>query len=628
MSKDFKLKVSPRMLELLSKDLYTNMYFVLAELIANAYDADAENVYIFIDEKEIRIEDDGSGMTAAELDEKYLLVGGESRSSEFDSRTKTKKRLKMGRKGVGKLAALCISRGFKIVTVKEGQAIGLFIPHQIEHDDEILKVLDNTDFELKKITSQGTAIIMESPKISIPKTQGTIMRNLAKIFPNGIDDFKIHIIYNGKEELLVPDEKDVIKNLASFISVGGEKQELAKLLSKDEKNIQSKSIDYIKKNVELFDSNGELRTLEVKVYGWIGTVRSTRDMKKDLSDFSDNYLAVFAHNKMGIRNILPIIGKNRVYDSYVVGNLYIDAFESPDFPDMASTNRQGYNESDPRWVEILPQLRELLDDIVRMHAEYAKLLRADKESQKEEKKAKKEEELKQKLNEVTEKIKENLSKTIVDSSNKENIDLAITREVEDMKALLGFKSSVDANKKKIMISHTYADNAIAKIIYKMLLFNGVPKEDIIYSNGPDPETNLPETDIYDYLRKFFIHSASNEMIYVLFVTSKNVYNNESENKSASWGVLMEIGAAWVTKKDHWIFNINNYRPETPLNVQNKWVSIQYTKNEDGTENITLTEAMVNSFCNKIIMTCSSCNYQPKSFEDNKEHLINNYIELI
>ena len=38
--RDFKLKVSPRMLELLSKDLYTNMYFVLAELIANAYDAD------------------------------------------------------------------------------------------------------------------------------------------------------------------------------------------------------------------------------------------------------------------------------------------------------------------------------------------------------------------------------------------------------------------------------------------------------------------------------------------------------------------------------------------------------------------------------------------------------------
>ena len=63
MSKDFKLKVSPRMLELLSKDLYTNMYFVLAELIANSYDADAENVYVYIDDTEIRVEDDGTGMT-------------------------------------------------------------------------------------------------------------------------------------------------------------------------------------------------------------------------------------------------------------------------------------------------------------------------------------------------------------------------------------------------------------------------------------------------------------------------------------------------------------------------------------------------------------------------------------
>ena len=68
MSKEYKLKVSPRMLELLSKDLYTNMYFVLAELIANAYDADAENVYVFIDENEIRVEDDGAGMSEDVLD--------------------------------------------------------------------------------------------------------------------------------------------------------------------------------------------------------------------------------------------------------------------------------------------------------------------------------------------------------------------------------------------------------------------------------------------------------------------------------------------------------------------------------------------------------------------------------
>ena len=102
-NREFKLKVSPRMLELLSKDLYTNMYFVLAELIANAYDADAENVYVYIDDNEIRVEDDGNGMSPDNLDAQYLVVGGESRNSEANAKTSNKKRLKMGRKGVGKL---------------------------------------------------------------------------------------------------------------------------------------------------------------------------------------------------------------------------------------------------------------------------------------------------------------------------------------------------------------------------------------------------------------------------------------------------------------------------------------------------------------------------------------------
>lgn len=44
--KEYKISVNPRILELLGPNLYTNIYYVLAELIANAYDADANNVYI------------------------------------------------------------------------------------------------------------------------------------------------------------------------------------------------------------------------------------------------------------------------------------------------------------------------------------------------------------------------------------------------------------------------------------------------------------------------------------------------------------------------------------------------------------------------------------------------------
>lgn len=53
----------------------------------------------------------------------------------------------------------------------------------------------------------------------------------------------------------------------------------------------------------------------------------------------------------------------------------------------------------------------------------------------------------------------------------------------------------------------------------MLLFNNVDKNDIIYSNSDDPEANLPETNIYDYLRDFLltVHQPKKYLFYLLQV---------------------------------------------------------------------------------------------------------------
>ena len=627
MDREFKLKVSPRMLELLSKDLYTNMYFVLAELIANAYDADADNVYIYIDDNEIRVEDDGRGMSAENLDAQYLLVGGESRNNSENARTPSKRRLKMGRKGVGKLAALSISDGFKLVTVYNGKSIGLFIPNRIEHDDEVLRMLNEKDYTLKRIKDHGTAIIMENPKFSIPKLHETVLKNLAKIFPKDISDFKIHVIYKGTEKELVPDEKDVIDRLATFISIGDEKKSLGALLPSKDNSIQKDHVAVFQETITMKNSKGVDQKITVSIYGWVGTYKTTRGMKKEINEFSDNYLAIFAHNKMGLRNVLPIISRNRVYESYIVGNLYIDAFEAPDFPDMAGTNRQGYNESDPRWIVALKYIREITDKVVKLHEQFAAAERAAKDAEKEARKAEDERKLKEKLNVATKSISSSLAKKLQNTQNVSAIESAVSAEMEAMKPLLGFKATVDANKKRIMISQTFKDRHVANAIYKMLLFNGVPKEDIIYSNGPDPETNLPEKDIYGYLQKFFINSASTEMIYVLFVTSKNVLDVDPASPSVSWGELMEIGAAWVTQKDHWIFNIDDFRPEQPLNVEDKWVAIYTRDDGSGVPILSISEAMANSFCQKIMYTCAACGYLHKTFEENKAHLIKNYVTV-
>ena len=122
--KEYKLNIDPRILELLGPSLYTNIYYIIAELIANAYDADAHNVYIIDNGTNITVEDDGNGMSyvGGEIG-KYLNVARISRNSESDAETKLGRK-KMGRKGVGKLAALSVSENVLVKTITNDEKSG------------------------------------------------------------------------------------------------------------------------------------------------------------------------------------------------------------------------------------------------------------------------------------------------------------------------------------------------------------------------------------------------------------------------------------------------------------------------------------------------------------------------
>lgn len=95
------------------------------------------------------------------------------------------------------------------------------------------------------------------------------------------------------------------------------------------------------------------------------------------------------------------------------------------------------------------------------------------------------------------------------ATNKINeIEKVLSKEINNNSHELGIKKVVDAHKKKILISQTFKDKDLADVIYKMLLFNNVPPQDIIYTNCDDEIARIPEGDvgkssIYDYLRNFF-----------------------------------------------------------------------------------------------------------------------------
>lgn len=159
MDKEYKINIDPRILELLGPSLYTNIYYVLAELIANAYDADAHNVYIISNKNDITVEDDGKGMSYIDGDvQKYLNVASISRNTEEESETALKRK-KMGRKGVGKLAALSVSENVLIKTVSNMEKSGFILSRSIGSDNRLVPLSDD-EISFEKVDGNGTAIVM------------------------------------------------------------------------------------------------------------------------------------------------------------------------------------------------------------------------------------------------------------------------------------------------------------------------------------------------------------------------------------------------------------------------------------------------------------------------------------
>lgn len=615
--KEYALNVDPRILELLGPNLYTNIYYVLAELIANAYDADAKNVYIISNKDDIRVEDDGHGMSYENGDiKKFLNVAGVSRTGENDSLTRSGERKKMGRKGVGKLAALSVSESVDITTTINGEKSGFVLARRPLEGNK-LQAIDENYISFSYIKDHGTSIIMKNPQYRLHKTLSAVRRNLLKIFPLVNSGFRIHIIRGNEHETIDSFDENIMTELSALITIGDDYSKLSNLVpnlfpSKRSELVEKRDAHIIP--ISMADNNGIKHEYPLKIEGWIGTYKTTRGRKAEMTDFPDNFISLYANKKMGEFNILPIVGQNKLNEVFVVGQLHVDLFELSELPDMALSNRQGYKSDDLRYETVIGYVRSiLLPEILRKRELFTDLTKAQKKKGATETQKKQEEELKRLIN----KFRTNASKLAAESIQKlganapQNvIEKVISDTINENVPNLGIKSLIDSQKKKILISQTYPDKALADIVYKMLVFNNVPEEDILYTNCDDEVCRIPEGySVYGYLRDFFVESYSNQKIFVLFVTS--------ENTKQSWGAITEVGASWITQVDHKIFNIPPFRPEHPLDDESQW---HCTIRDISVNELWMSTLSADIFCQKIEAVCEKIGYNKKSREDNKKYL--------
>lgn len=121
------LTYSHNVIEHLGLKLYQNRPTrVVAELVSNSWDADADEAWIEMNmgdnpaERWIAVHDSGHGMTRQAIADRFLVIGAPKRASP--SERSPKSRPLMGRKGIGKLAPFGIASNVDVITSATSEA--------------------------------------------------------------------------------------------------------------------------------------------------------------------------------------------------------------------------------------------------------------------------------------------------------------------------------------------------------------------------------------------------------------------------------------------------------------------------------------------------------------------------
>lgn len=339
----YQMTLSLNVLKHLGFGLYSNVAAVLSEVVANAWDADAEHVSILIDSDagRVTIQDDGHGMTIEDANRKYLFVGYERRNEE--ARTPRFDRPVMGRKGIGKLSLFSIARTVEVHSVTNEGKHGF-----IMDSDEIESIIKGereehynpTPVDSEKIDlDRGTRIVLTNMKRKLQWTGTPLRRRLARRFSiiGSINHFEVEL---DGQPITVDDRdyQDKLQYLWTFGEVGLQSYNVAKKLGKLERR------------------PGDIEDQDYEIDGWIGTAFTAGQLKDPDTSESINKIVIMVRGKLAQEDILEEFGEGGLYTKYVIGEIHADFLDLNEEDDIATTSRQRLIEEDPRYQALKGKL--------------------------------------------------------------------------------------------------------------------------------------------------------------------------------------------------------------------------------------------------------------------------------
>ena len=554
-------------LKMFGRQLYSNPWSALSELVANGFDAIIDkktvDVYLYINMKNknkaiIELFDNGIGMSRSDFSNKYVKIGRNRREKNKDDKS-------MGRKGIGKLAALYLSDNYIIISKNKTKTTAWEVNVANTKDDEIPSLKSKTLNKISIVCSKKWDIFPSGTLIQLNDVNldrigdaaiDALQHKLSNYFLFNTKNKKLHICIDTKGSDLVKFEEikksipfgnmtNIYYTDESIIETNSKYFKLSYVnLRNEEKIVKMNRITLSLPENVIVESKKDKETIKLKdkrsfngvekeyeLKGWIGVHASidSEEAKKNDSRYiknqfyNPNQIRIYVRNKLATESILNKLDLHGTYERYLEGELSFDVLDDNDFEDIATTNRQDFF-NDAR-IELLIKLlrglgRKLLVDRQKVTDNLNKI---------------KEEDNKNIIDEDKTSFTQDVYNELKSANISDDIANAVTPIIGNkLKGEYLLKSSY-----KLFISHSSKDRIFTDFISSYLQEIGFihdtdyEKTEIFYS------TDGLDIDCLDPLSEIIKNMIIKDNTQILFFTSKNFMKSEY--------CLFEGGATWATR---------------------------------------------------------------------------------
>lgn len=352
----FSFNISLSVLNHLGRNLYRNFITVLGEAISNSWDADANEVRIYIDRDKnyLIIKDDGDGMAPNDFQNKFLKIGYTKRKDGVDKTDGN--RPFIGRKGIGKLALLSCARRIHVATktlntdfvggVIDNRNLDNAIDDDLNPQQYPLESIDLFVFGTKKDGMQkGTIIYFEDINDGIRNRIEYIRKLVALFFRFSLIDSSFKIYLN--DDPITLNELNDLSLSTQFVW-----------------QINSMEDPYLKEKISATSEHIKQYkkiTSTLPITGFIASVEKPSQLK--IKQTTETVTVdLYVNGRLREKDLLKHIPSTRVVESYLYGQIHYNALDAG--KDRFTSSREGVISDDPMFKSFLAELKSLVASIM------------------------------------------------------------------------------------------------------------------------------------------------------------------------------------------------------------------------------------------------------------------------